>query len=62
MIAYKDTTFCTAKNCLSFGTCPRALTDLVKADAQRWWGSTEAPICTFSEPEELDCYNPKQDK
>ena len=58
---YKDKTFCDATNCLEFGkTCPRSLTEEVKADAQRWWGTTEAPICKFSEPETLDCYNPKK--
>jgi hypothetical protein len=60
---YKDKTFCSAKNCTEFGTCSRSLTDEVRADAQRWWGTAEAPICTFSEPEGLECYNPnKMDK
>jgi len=57
MMCYKDRTFCEATNCISFGSCPRSLTDGVRADAQRWWGTTEAPIATFSEPEKLDCYN-----
>ena len=62
MLCYKDKTFCTAKNCVNFNDCDRALTEMVRADAQRWWGTTEAPIATFSEPETLDCYNPKMDK
>ena len=62
MIAYMGTTFCTAEKCSEFGTCPRSLTEQVKADAQRWWGTTEAPIAQFIEPEKLECYNPKQEK
>ncbi len=60
MIHYKDTTFCTAKDCLAFDDCPRALTEQVKADAQRWWGTTEAPIARFIEPENLECYDPRE--
>ncbi len=61
MIHYLDKTFCTAKNCVNFGTtCSRSLTDEVKADAAKWWGSEDAPICQYSEPETLDCYDPKK--
>lgn len=39
MLCYKDKTFCPFhESCKDGATCPDALTDKVKADAQRWWG------------------------
>ena len=59
MISYRDRTYCPAEECKNFHACPRALTDEVKAAAQAWWGGPGAPICTFSDPPELDCYEKK---
>ena len=62
MLSYRGRTFCAATNCVNFGTtCPHSLTDEVKADAAKWWGNDNAPICKYSEPETLDCYEPKLD-
>lgn len=43
MIHYKDMTFCNNPHCI----CPEELrlTDQVRADAAKWWGSDDAPIC-----------------
>lgn len=57
MICFRDMTFCPAEECLSFESCPRALTDKVKADAEQWWGDSGAPICLYVNPPELPCYN-----
>lgn len=56
MITYRDRTFCTGEGCKHFSDCPRALTDRVKEDAERWWKKPGAPIATFTEPKELECY------
>ena len=42
MICYKDKTFCISEDC----TCgpDRKYTEKVRLDAERWWGSTDAPI------------------
>ena len=52
MIGYKDTTFCPFwADCANGPSCPRALTDAVKAGAVAWWGGPDAPIAMYgSEP------------
>lgn len=42
MICYKDRTFCISENC----TCEegRKYTEKVRLEAQKWWGSDDAPI------------------
>ena len=55
MICYKDMTFCSFwEECKEGKSCPRALTEKVEIEADRWWlsfhGSTiknGAPICQF---------------
>lgn len=42
MIAYRDTTFCTAK-CATVD-CPIKLTQEVVDAAQEWWGAWGAPV------------------
>ena len=42
MICYKDMTFCISKNCKN--KCGRKLTEEIKQNAIKWWGSKEAPI------------------
>jgi len=42
MICYKDMTFCVAK--CDNKDCSGMLTDEVRANAAKWWGSDEAPI------------------
>ena len=56
MMCYKDRTFCINKNCKEFLKCSRALTPEVQADAERWWGSPDAPIVVshFNCEEEQD--------
>lgn len=44
MISYRDMAFCSRADCANFSTCERALTDEVRQDAIRWWGSEDAPI------------------
>jgi len=61
MIHYRDMTFCAGNGCTKFDTCPRALTEKVKADAAKWWGGDDAPICRFSKPEKLECYRAEGD-
>jgi hypothetical protein len=64
MMVYRDMTFCTGSGCTKFATCPRALTDQVLEDARKWWGrdETTAPIATFSQPNELECYEEQQEE
>lgn len=56
MICYKDMTFCVAE-CGEL-KCPRNLTDQVKADAEAWWGSKDAPIAVSDFRLECDMYKP----
>lgn len=62
MMCYRDMTFCDGANrtCAHFGTCNRALTESVKESARKWWGAENAPIAQFTEPQKLQCYEPKQ--
>jgi hypothetical protein len=55
MISYMDRTFCPYwGNCEAGKGCPRALTEEVKKDAVKWWGSDDAPICVYGSPPQ--CY------
>ena len=61
MEGYKDMTFCPFwEKCKKGLTCPRALTALVKADAEAWWGNDEAPIAQFMDKPE--CFKEMQDE
>lgn len=53
-MSYKDMTFCKFyTSCTKGATCPRALTDEVKAGAKKWW--PENPIISvYCDPPE--CY------
>lgn len=42
MMCFRDTTFCIAK--CGAKDCHRKLTDKVKSDAVKWWGSDDAPV------------------
>ena len=58
MMCYKDKQFCTEKDCYFFDKeCEDALTDKVLADAKKWWGGDDAPICVGERP---DCYVNKE--
>jgi hypothetical protein len=69
MICFKDMTFCDGNGgkCKKFGEgCHRSLTEEVEEAAEKWWnpeGKTEkkncAPICRYSDPTKIDCYEPK---
>ncbi len=48
MICYKDMTFCPFHETCA-DPCSRALTDEVRAAAERWWGKPEAPIAVFTD-------------
>jgi len=65
MMCYKDMTFCTYWYiCMdgSAGNCPRALTEDVKRDADKWWGTEGAPIAVFLErPSCFYCVSKKGD-
>ena len=53
---FRDMTFCSFfTDCVHGEVCNRALTEQVKADAIKWWGNDNAPICMFSEPPK--CFN-----
>ena len=58
MMSYRDMTFCSGGElrCAKFATCPRALTEAVKDNAERWWGGPNAPITRYAYPEKLSCY------
>ncbi len=61
-MTYRDMTFCSGDGCAKFEGCPRALTEEVKAAADRWWKRPEimaqfsVPISQFTDPRELDCW------
>lgn len=61
MLCYRDMTFCPAKECKQFHKCPRAFNSLVKSEAERWWGSPNAPVALFNEPKKLNCYEPPEE-
>lgn len=56
MICYRDRTYCSAIDCLNFTGCWRALTDEVRADAER----IGLPISQFVNPNKNDCYKPHE--
>ena len=56
MMGFRDMTFCKGDGCLAFDRCHRALTEKVKADAVRWWGSDDAPIAQWETPKNIPCY------
>jgi hypothetical protein len=58
MICFKDRTFCRFAGCESFELCPHSLTDSLKEEAIEWWGSTDYPVCFFSQPPQ--CYKEKE--
>ena len=48
MICYRDRTYCTfGLLCKHGNTCDRVLTEKIKRDAKKWWGSTGAPIAVY---------------
>ena len=60
MLCYLGRTFCADTACAKFDKCPTALTDQVKADAVRWWGTPSAPIAVYGE--RLNCYEEKENE
>lgn len=56
MMGYGDITWCKGDGCKKFDTCPRAFNEAQKQRAKRWWGSDDYPVCYYSFPPELDCY------
>lgn len=51
MISFRDKTFCPYwGDCEDGKDCPRALTEKVKQDAVKWWGSDEAPVSVYATP------------
>jgi hypothetical protein len=58
MICYRDKTFCPFHDtCLTGSSCVDALTREIEKDAIAWWGSSDAPICVWTEPPK--CYKEK---
>jgi len=51
-----DMTFCSAKECLKFETCPRALTDAVWDKAER----AGLGVAQYLDPTELECFAPQK--
>lgn len=50
MMAYRDRWFCPFhEECEHGQTCDRALTDEVRAKAERWWGDDDPPIAMVLE-------------
>ena len=48
MMCYRGRTFCPFwMGCKLGSECSLALTSEVQAAAKEWWGSDEAPICTY---------------
>jgi hypothetical protein len=48
MMCYKDMTFCRFyEDCTKAKECHRPYTPEVKAAAEKWWGSEDAPVCFF---------------
>jgi len=61
MICYQDMTFCGFFNdCVHKDVCGRALTEEIRREAAAWWGSVDAPICTFVD--KPGCYEEVEDK
>jgi hypothetical protein len=58
MMCYRDTTFCAGGSpcCVKFNTCKHALTEVVKENAELWWGAPGAPIAKYTNPNKLPCY------
>ena len=54
MMSYRDRTYCQDTTCKNFNQCDQALTDVVKQNAIKWWGSEDAPISIHAE--RLGCY------
>ncbi len=52
-MTYRDRTFCSGNGCIKFDTCPRALTEAVKLQAE----NLGYLVSQFAEPKELDCYS-----
>jgi hypothetical protein len=59
MIGYNDKTYCTDSKCAKWKDCPRALTEDVKKDAEKWWGNPNYPITMFAG--RIDCYEEPQE-
>ena len=60
MICYHDKTWCSFHNeCTHGKECSSALTNKVKEDAVKWWGSSDAPVMEFSSKPE--CFKLKED-
>jgi hypothetical protein len=59
MMCYRDMTFCRMYDTCKLGKrCPRALTPEVQAEAEEWWGNSNAPICMFVDTPH--CLEPKE--
>ena len=63
MMCFRDRTFCNAEHCANFVGCDRAYDEKQQVAAKRWWNEGcegEAPVSLYSEPEKLDCFEPKE--
>lgn len=61
MLCYHDKTWCSFYNTCNKGeSCSRSLTDKVRDDADIWWGKSNPPIMTFTEPP--NCYKSIKDE
>jgi len=50
MIGYKDKTWCPyGKECVDSKNCNRNFTEEEKAEAIKWWGDENFPICFYSD-------------
>ena len=52
MMCYKDMTFCPFHEECAEKPCPRALTEEVIKDAEKWWGKENPPICMYAKKPE----------
>jgi hypothetical protein len=57
MICYRDKVWCPYwQSCAKGGTCDRAWTKEVQADAVAWWGGVDAPVQYYSDKPECFSY------
>lgn len=59
MMGYKDRTWCPMNinlRCARREGCYRAFTQEDQANAEKWWGGKDFPICVYST--EPDCFVP----
>lgn len=57
MISYRDLTFCEDRECAKWGSCDRALTELVRREAQ----AARLPIAVWLGGFQPECFTAKKE-